>query len=305
MSEINAVVPWYGSKRTMAQKIIAALGKHRAYWEPFCGSCAVLIAKPIASMEVVNDLHADLIHLLRVMQHKVLGPAFYRTARRLICSQQEFSERLAKVRLLEYARQPAPATLDLDRAMDFFVTAWMGRNGTIGSAAGNNFCVRYTANGGSPGKRWHSAAESIPQFRRRFECVVTTNVCGIEMSERVDDADGNALYADAPYLDKTAEYIHDFTSTDHERLAAALCRFKKTRAVVSYYWHPLLPKLYPGWQAIDCTLTKSLVSQGCREKNNKTKAPEFLLVNGPVEGGKPIESFVTSVPNEAGSLFGD
>ncbi len=67
MSEmkVTAPVPWAGAKRKLAPWIVAELGRHRSYWEPFCGSMAVLMAKPVASHENVNDLHGDLINLLR------------------------------------------------------------------------------------------------------------------------------------------------------------------------------------------------------------------------------------------------
>lgn len=276
---ITAIVPWYGSKRTLAPKIVAALGQHRAYWEPFCGSLAVLLEKPVATMETVSDLHGDLIHLTRVLQHERLGPAFYRAARRLLCSQAEFRDCIDRVRELENARLPSPTELSLTRALDFFVSAWMGRSGTIGSDGGNNFCVRYTANGGSPGKRWSSAVESIPQFRRRLENVIVLNDDGFELCGKIDDAKGNAIYVDPPYLVKGAKYIHDFEANDHSRLAELLGRFRQTRVVVSYYDHQRLAELYPGWQKIDCTVTKSMVSQGRRDAKNTAKAPEVLLVN--------------------------
>lgn len=36
--KISAIAPWFGSKRTLAPRIVEVLGEHRAYWEPFCGS---------------------------------------------------------------------------------------------------------------------------------------------------------------------------------------------------------------------------------------------------------------------------
>lgn len=61
----------------------------------------------------------------------------------------------------------------------------------------------------------------------------------------------------------------------HDRLAAALNRFTKTRVVLSYYEHPALSDLYPHWKKLDCTKTKNL-GNGSREK---VTAPEVLLVN--------------------------
>jgi site-specific DNA-adenine methylase len=43
--KIKAIAPWYGSKRTLAPRIINQLGPHTTYVEPFAGSLAVLLAK--------------------------------------------------------------------------------------------------------------------------------------------------------------------------------------------------------------------------------------------------------------------
>lgn len=42
---VGALLPYYGGKRTLAPRIVAELGRHRAYWEPFMGSLAVLDAE--------------------------------------------------------------------------------------------------------------------------------------------------------------------------------------------------------------------------------------------------------------------
>jgi len=46
---IKALAPWFGGKRNMAPMIVQELGPHNSYWEPFCGSMAVLLAKPQAT----------------------------------------------------------------------------------------------------------------------------------------------------------------------------------------------------------------------------------------------------------------
>lgn len=42
-ANINAILPYFGAKRVLAPAIIQELGNHTAYWEPFCGSMAVLL----------------------------------------------------------------------------------------------------------------------------------------------------------------------------------------------------------------------------------------------------------------------
>lgn len=90
-----------------------------------------------------------------------------------------------------------------------------------------------------------------------------------------------SVHVDPPYIVKGAKYVHDFVPEDHSRLADLLSRFKKTRVVVSYYEHPDLERLYPGWTKRYLDVTKSLVNQGRRGKGGAVKAPEVLLMNGP------------------------
>ena len=95
-----------------------------------------------------------------------------------------------------------------------------------------------------------------------------------------------SIYVDPPYLVKGAKYVHDFEAQDHQRLAAMLGRFKKTRVVVSYYDHERLDGLYAGWTKRHLKANKALANQSPRKTSGAVKAPEVLLINGPslVEG---------------------
>lgn len=275
--KITAIAPWFGSKRTLAPKIVEVLGPHRAYWEPFCGSMAVLLAKPPCASETVNDLHGDLINLARVIRDPQLGPMLYRRLRRVNFGRPMLME--ARERLTE---MPPPSDVpEVRRAEAYFIDAWQSMNGLAGTGghAGNcGHAIRYSTLGGDPGKRWAGAVDSIPSWRRRVRQVKIEKGCGIQLCERVEDREGTVIYADPPYLEKGEAYTHDFESEDHQRLAQALRRFKKTRVVVSYYDDPRLADLYPGWQKIDCTITKALV-QGTGRTEGRVDAPEVLLLN--------------------------
>ena len=53
---LRAPFPWFGGKRRAAERIWAALGNPDHYVEPFCGSAAVLLARPDpARCETIND----------------------------------------------------------------------------------------------------------------------------------------------------------------------------------------------------------------------------------------------------------
>ena len=275
---IGALSPWFGGKRNLAPRILQAIGKHSAYWEPFCGSLAVLLAKPPCSMETVNDLHGDLVNLARVVQDDRLSVELFGRLSRVACS--EVLHREAAERSRGYGNSPAGDSPDLNRAADYFLCAWLGRNGVAGTSSYNQgFCRRFTKNGGHAAKRFASAVESIPAWWDRLRNVTILNGDAFSLLDRIEDASGVAIYCDPPYLEKGAKYVHDFDSETHDRLAESLRRFKKTRVVVSYYEHPRLKDLYRGWRVERIEVTKSLVSQGMRDKEGATKAVEVLISN--------------------------
>jgi DNA adenine methylase len=277
---ITALAPWFGGKRNLAPLIVAELGKHRVYWEPFCGSMAVLLAKPPCVMETVNDLHELLINLARVIKDPRHGPLLYRMLRRTLMHEDFFAESDKIIRQIEQGR--ARALPDVMRAYHYFLASWLGRNGTAGTPESHKgtYCVRFTSNGGHAAKRWNSVIASIPAWRRRMANVTILNRDGIELLDRIDDAPGTAIYCDPPYLVKGATYIHDFEASDHAKLEMALMRFKRARVVVSYYDHPTLATMYDGWTRVRVEVSRAMANAGRRGVCQST-ATEVLLINGP------------------------
>lgn len=282
--KIRALAPWFGSKRTLAGRIIAELGPHRVYWEPFCGSCAVLLAKKPCSMESANDLHGELVNLARVVQHDDLSVRLFDRIARTMMHETLMAE--AAARWAAIGNIPAPESPDLDRAYDFMLCCWLGRNGVAGTESyKQGFCVRYTNHGGHAATRFQSVAESIPAWWARLRDVTFLNRDGFELIERIDDQASTVVYVDPPYVTKGASYVHDFEAEDHARLAVALRRFRRARVVVSYYDHPTVRELYGAWTFVPCPVTKSLVNQslvnqGARTSQQPAQAPEMLVING-------------------------
>ncbi|MCK4624347.1 MAG: DNA adenine methylase [Phycisphaerae bacterium] len=241
--KIKAIAPWFGGKRTMAPRIVAELGEHRSYWEPFCGSMAVLLGKPKSTSETVNDLNNDLINLACVIRDPYLAPELYRHLKRTLCHESLFRQATESVkRYKTNGTTPDP----LLWAYYYFIASWLGRNGVTGTQSYNQgFCARYTQNGGHAAKRWASAIDSIPAWRRRMREVTILCKDGLELIGKIADEGGTAIYVDPPYLTKGAKYIHDFEAEDHARLSVLLWRFKKARVVVSYYDDPRLDEFYP------------------------------------------------------------
>ena len=266
---------------------------------------AVLMAKKSAKYETVCDLHGHLTNLALVLQDDFAAVQLYeRLQRTLFCEHllAESRDYLCRGSYLETA-------LDIDRAYYFFIHSWCGRNGTAGQKRMSfQIAVRYTPNGGSATTRFRSAIESIPAWHDRLRNVVILNRDALDVISKIPDEKGIAIYCDPPYLlstrtgDNDGEYLHDFeelpelssqrqlfkrSKDKHAILAEQLQRFKRARVVVSYYYHPRLETLYPGWGMRRLTATKNLANQNARENANpKPAAPEILIINGPSFGSK-------------------
>lgn len=272
-AKINAILPYFGGKRTLAPRIVAEFGDHKSYWEMFCGSLSVLFAKTPTSQETVNDMNGDVVNLATVLASDDAPALYDRLARTVFC-EDLFHNCRSSLRSVEM--EP------VQRAYCFFVESWMGRNGVCGTRSSNTaFCVRFTSNGGDPGIRFRSAVESIPAWHQRLRGVCILRRDAFEMLERIEDKDGTVIYCDPPYVRKGASYVHDFADADHSRLATLLRRFTKTRVVVSYYDEPELREMYDGWTFRSLDATKAMVNQGMRDSTGATKAPEVLIINGP------------------------
>jgi site-specific DNA-adenine methylase len=69
---LNAPFPYFGGKRRAAQLVWDALGDPGGYVEPFCGSAAVLLARPRFTgrrVETLNDADGWLVNTWRAIQH--------------------------------------------------------------------------------------------------------------------------------------------------------------------------------------------------------------------------------------------
>lgn len=270
--KITALAPWFGGKRTMAPQIVEALGPHKSYWEPFCGGLAVLFSKPQSTMETVNDLHGDLVNLARVIQDEEDGLWLYEQAAKLLFCETFYQEALHRL------DSACPDQTDRNRALDYLVVAWFGRNGEAGldKKPAKNIGLRYDSGGGNQATRWSGVLESIPAWHQRLQGVTILRRDGFSLLEKIRDEAGTAIYCDPPYLEKGSRYIHDFEAADHARLTELLSRYKNARVVVSYYDHPRLLELYPRWQKIDCSRAKNLNNANGAPGH----APEVLLIGG-------------------------
>lgn len=306
--KINAILPYFGGKRTLAPEIVAELGPHHAYWGLCCGSLAVEFAKEPCRAESVVDLHGGVICLARVLACELQSAFLYeRVKKTVFCDalHEDAEAFLAEAggdgwwlgRSDRNGERPGVIRADANMreyAYWFLVASWMGRNGTAGTARStSNFCVRYTNKGGDPGTRFRAVAESIPAWHERLRGMTILRRDIFEVLPKLPDESGLVVYIDPPYLRKSHAYRHDFEDGDHARLAEVLRGFRSARLVVSYYDEPELQDLYPGWTRRRLKASKFTANDSKRDRTGATEAPEVLLINGPslVETDEPRRLF--------------
>jgi len=280
---IKAIVPYFGGKRNLALQIVEAMGPHKVYWEPFCGSMAVLMLKPPCEMETVNDLHGDLINLARVIQDKELGFRLYAKLLRTLCAERFFRESKERwISLEETNSEP-----DIGRAYDYFMVSWLGMNGVSGTKRCNYaFALRWCRGGDQGARRWRSVLESMPAWHKRLQNVVILQRDAFEILENIKDESDTVIYCDPPYFDKSDKYVHDFTAEQHKQLAQSLKRFSKARVLVSYYDDPKLDALYGGFSKVYFKVSAQSLRNATRGEKKKPRKQqvEVLLVNKLEEG---------------------
>ena len=68
---IKAPFPYFGGKSRIASEVWRRFGDVKNLIEPFCGSCAVLLARPqpFSGVESVGDIDAHLVNVWRALKH--------------------------------------------------------------------------------------------------------------------------------------------------------------------------------------------------------------------------------------------
>lgn len=249
---------YFGSKGRLAPWIASLLPVCRTFVEPFCGSAAVLFAKPPSPTEVINDRDGNLVCLFRVLRDR--------------------GGELARVlRLTPYARaELAGASLDdpgldeLERARRVFVRLNMSISRTLGRQRG--FAAAYNTNGADHAHKFASLVDHLEAAAQRLRRVIIEDRPALEVIAKYGAANA-VIYCDPPYLDSTrsaaakrrgADYACEYaTEVEHRELAAAL-HATPAAVLLSGYPSPLYEDLYAGWWRLERAVDKpsSLTSGG-------------------------------------------
>lgn len=257
---------------SIAAEIVALLPAHSHYVEPYCGSLSVLLAKPPAPKETVNDLDGELMLFWRVLRDR--------------------PEQLARVCALtphsraEHAAAGDPANDELEAARRIWVRLTQGRSGTLRKVG-----WRYYINpsGSSLGMPAYLAAyvDRLAPAAERLATVSLECRSALDVINAYGSHADALLYVDPPYPGSTragANYRHEMTGeAEHRELAEAL-HAARAAVVISGYPSDLYDRrLYAGW---DRHTIAAHTSQGNTSSNRAGNRVEVLWSNRPL-GNQP------------------
>ncbi|BDI33458.1 DNA methyltransferase [Capsulimonas corticalis] len=221
---------------------------HRVYVEPYCGAASVLLQKPRAFGEVINDLDGEVVNLFRVLRE----PA---AAKDLINA----------IRLTPFARAEFDTAYDrnildpVERARRLMVRSFMGFSSSAsGKGSKTGFRSYAYRSYMTPAADWAGLPAALPAVVQRLRGVTIENRSAIELVQSHSTPE-TLLYCDPPYVRSTRSslrwpgekaYAHEMTDDDHRTMAAALSS-SAAMVIVSGYRCDLYDEIFNNWIRCD------------------------------------------------------
>jgi DNA adenine methylase len=262
---------YFGGKYFLCKWIIEQFPEHTTYVEPFGGAASVLLNKPLAEVEVYNDLEYSVYNLFYVLKNHL--PDFLEKLEEVSYDKETWTEMKRVYLSMGFKKLPR-----IQQALVTYCARRMSRGGTL-----NGFCWSKRKTKGVPEELagWNSMKKHFPLITDRLEKVRLYNTNAIDMMD-IYDSPTTLFYLDPPYLHETRKsksvYLKEMDRREHILLGEK-CKEVKGMVVVSGYPSELYFSTYSGWDVI----TKSEVARFAHSEK-KAQNTEILWVNfGPAK----------------------
>jgi DNA adenine methylase len=243
MIPTRPLLRYHGGKWRIALRLIANFPKHRIYVEPFCGAASVLLRKPRAYAEVINDLNDDVVNLFRVLR-----------------SDKESLRLIAELQLTPFARQEFEQSYEptedcVENARRLIIRSFMGFGSFPANGSNTGFRSNNNRSGTTPSHDWMNYPKCLHLIIERLQGIVIEHRDAV-ICMKQHDSKHTLFYVDPPYVHETRTkamqqaYTHEMLNDDHEQLAECLHNLQGM-VVLSGYRCPLYDDLYRTWERID------------------------------------------------------
>lgn len=240
-------IRYYGGKFRIADWIIAQFPPHVCYVEPYAGAASVLLRKPAARHEVINDLNGDIVNFFRVIRD--WPEQFFRVISLTPYSRLELQ--------LAWERTDDP----LESARRLWVRCWQSFGSGVGEhKTGWRFQKGATTNTRADAVKSFYRTKHLWAVASRLKSVQIECDDALKVIERYDSPN-TLFYVDPPYVHSTRNednaakgYAIEMSDADHRGLAATL-RSVKGMIVLSGYPSALYDELYSDWRCLQYETT--------------------------------------------------
>lgn len=244
---------YIGGKNRLAKQIINLLPEHRTYVEPFAGGAQVFFHKPPSKVEVLNDLHFEIVNFFRVCQHHYEELVRY------------LNYCLISRRWYDLLANENPGSLtDIQRAGRFF---YLQKNSFGGLVLNQHYHYGVIQRPNFNPKR---IPEIIRAAHERLRGVQIEALPYEQILERYDRPT-TLFYLDPPYWRRKL-YKFNFKDEDFQNLEQRL-RGLKGRFILSLDDHPRVREIFQNWHVVEARLgytAQRLVGK---------QYPELLILN--------------------------
>ena len=218
---IRPPIPYYGGKTKLAPWIAERLPMNSAYAEPFAGVGSVLLARPKAKIEMINDASQAVITWWRMLRDR---PAELETLLQLTPWSRVERDNAREV----CANTDEHSDIDIARAFHVLCAQSLANNLT--STTGWRTSLRDS--------QTHVQSDRnniayIPLIAERIRDVQLECIDGVKLLSRLQKYSDITIYADPPYPNSvTSNYLVD--TVVHDKLIEALLAQRGHVAVSGY-----------------------------------------------------------------------
>jgi DNA adenine methylase len=228
---MKPVLKYAGAKWRIADWIIGHLPAHSAYCEPFFGSGAIYFNKPVANIEIINDLDGEVVNLFRVLRESPLE-----LAQLIALTPWAQSEYNSNFESLQCNLEASSLEQRLERARNFLSASWQ-MFGRKHIKAKNGWRFRYLSSQ-SPLATWNKLPDRILWAAERLMHTQISNDPAHAVIAGCNDS-SVLIYCDPPYLGSTRThgkmYTHEMKSeTAHLALLEQLDAHQGMVAISGY-----------------------------------------------------------------------
>lgn len=274
----------------MIAKLLPLIPTHHTYVEPYAGAASLFFAKRPASVEVLNDMHSDIVNLYRCLRDEASALEMKRLLELTPYSREEFCA-------LRDGYKTEP--MGVKRAWMWMVLTEQCFGGNLREASP---AWGYSVTASSRGmaecvSKFHSRIELIPQFHARLLNAQIDHDDALTVITRYDTPD-TFFYIDPPYVASkrsSGQYKHE-VDDDHHRALVALLLTIQGKALVSCYYSELYqPLTDAGWHkkswdtcAHAAGRTKGSGIQGVGSAMARVPRTETVIANYPLESNQSL-----------------